>query len=89
MIEQFEIEDPKGSDYLSLESDGRLSTKAEDGPFLAKGTISSAVFTVVKTSIGAGILGLPYINTRLGMMIGIFYIILGGIVNYHANLYLS
>ena len=37
---------------------------------------------MMKTAIGAGVLGLPYYNTKMGISIGLFFIIIGGVVTY-------
>jgi amino acid permease len=49
----------------------------------------SAVFTLTGTVIGAGILGLPYVFAKSGFGIGIFWLLLLGLVMILTNLYFA
>jgi len=46
----------------------------------------SAVFIIVGTTIGAGILGVPYVIAQVGLKIGLLYILILGIVMLFLNL---
>ena len=80
---------------LEGENDQELLTKDEEkqggGHFYSglfnKGSMAKGVISLMKTSIGAGILGLPYINTKIGILIGVFFIIMGGIISYYGMLW--
>ncbi len=49
----------------------------------------ATVFTLSGTIVGAGILGLPYVFSRSGFFVGVFWLILLGIVMIAVNLYLG
>ena len=48
-----------------------------------------AAFTLAGTTIGAGILGLPYVFSRSGFFVGLFWIIVIGIITAFSNLCLA
>ncbi|MBU2616331.1 MAG: hypothetical protein KKC19_04470 [Nanoarchaeota archaeon] len=49
----------------------------------------SAVFTLVGTIIGAGVLGLPYVFAQSGFLIGAFWLIFLGVVMTFLNLWIG
>ena len=49
----------------------------------------SAVFTLVRTIIGAGVLGLPYVFAQSGFLIGAFWLIFLGVVMTFLNLWIG
>ena len=49
----------------------------------------SAVFTLVGTIIGAGVLGLPYVFSQSGFLVGFFWLILLGIIMTLLNLWIG
>ena len=49
----------------------------------------ATAFTLTGTIIGAGILGLPYVFAKSGFLIGLFWLILLGIIILIVNLYLG
>ena len=49
----------------------------------------TSVFTLIGTIIGAGILGLPYVFSRAGFWVGVFWLVILGIIMLFVNLYLG
>ncbi len=49
----------------------------------------ATAFTLTGTAVGAGILGIPYVFSRSGFFVGLFWLILLGIVVTYVNLYLG
>ncbi|MFA5061859.1 MAG: aromatic amino acid transport family protein [Patescibacteria group bacterium] len=49
-------------------------------------TVSEAVFMITGMTIGAGVLGMPYVISKVGLLIGILYIIVIGLVMLGLNL---
>jgi tyrosine-specific transport protein len=49
----------------------------------------ATAFTLTGTIIGAGILGLPYVFAKAGFLIGLFWLVLLGIIMIIVNLYLG
>jgi len=49
----------------------------------------STAFTLTGTIIGAGILGLPYVFSKAGFLVGIFWLILLGFIMLFVNLSLG
>jgi len=47
----------------------------------------ATTFTLTGTIIGAGILGLPYVFAKSGMLIGTFWLIILGFILIYVNLY--
>jgi tyrosine-specific transport protein len=57
-----------------------------DGVYKRTTSTASAVFMITGMTIGAGILGLPYVIAQVGLRVGLVYIILLGIVMILLNL---
>jgi len=49
----------------------------------------ATAFTLTGTAIGAGILGLPYVFSRAGFFVGLFWLLFLGVIMIYANLYLG
>lgn len=56
------------------------------GVFKPIATVPQAVFVITGMTIGAGVLGIPYVVSRVGLAIGISYIFLLGLVTLGLNL---
>lgn len=56
------------------------------GVFKKTATVSEAVFMITGMTIGAGILGLPYVVAQVGLIIGLIYIAVLGLVMMMLNL---
>ena len=49
----------------------------------------STAFTLIGTIIGAGILGLPYVFSKTGFFVGLFWLIFLGVILIFVNLYMG
>jgi len=56
------------------------------GVFKHTATVGEAVFMITGMTIGAGILGLPYVVSQVGLIIGLIYIVVLGLVVMMLNL---
>lgn len=56
------------------------------GVYKEKVNVSSAVFMITGMTIGAGVLGIPYVVSRVGLLIGLAYIALLGAIILLLNL---
>lgn len=56
------------------------------GVFKPTATVGEAVFMITGMTIGAGILGLPYVVSQVGLIIGLIYILVLGLVVMMLNL---
>jgi len=54
-----------------------------------KRSVLEASATLIGTTIGAGILGIPYVIAQSGFLIGLFYILFLGLVMLTLNLYIG
>lgn len=56
------------------------------GVYKQKVNVSSAVFMITGMTIGAGVLGIPYVVSRVGLLVGLVYIALLGAIILLLNL---
>ncbi len=56
------------------------------GVYKTTATVSEAVFMITGMTIGAGVLGLPYVISRVGILAGLVYIFMLGVVMLFLNL---
>ena len=63
------------------------STSYGTGKTTPKGSIYSGVVSVMKCAIGVGVLALPYLNTKVGLLSGLFFIVFGGIITYYCMIW--
>ncbi|PIT88343.1 MAG: hypothetical protein COU29_00940 [Candidatus Magasanikbacteria bacterium CG10_big_fil_rev_8_21_14_0_10_36_32] len=62
------------------------SVVLHQGVYKQTATVSEAVFMITGMTIGAGILGLPYVVAQVGLIIGLIYILVLGLVVMMLNL---
>lgn len=56
------------------------------GVFKKEASFSEAVFMITGMTIGAGVLGIPYVVAQVGLLVGLAYIVILGIVMLFLNL---
>ena len=56
--------------------------------FLKKGTINSAALNLMAATMGAGTVTMPYIVTKLGILLALLLIILGAFLSYYSSMLL-
>jgi len=57
-----------------------------EGVYEKTESVSSAIFMITGMTIGAGVLGLPYVIAQVGLKIGLFYILILGLIMLFLNL---
>ncbi len=60
--------------------------KMHQGVYKPQATVAEAVFMITGMTIGAGVLGIPYVVSQVGLLIGLVYIVVLGIVMLSLNL---
>ena len=60
----------------------QLPIVSHKGIFKKQASTSEAVFMITGLTIGAGVLGLPYVVARSGLSIGLLLIVVWGLVIY-------
>ena len=56
------------------------------GVYKPQASVAEAVFMITGMTIGAGILGIPYVIVKVGLWVGLLYILVLGIVMLYLNL---
>lgn len=56
------------------------------GVYKPQASVAEAVFMITGMTIGAGILGIPYVVSQVGLWVGLIYILVLGIVMLYLNL---
>lgn len=59
------------------------------GVYKPTATVAEAVFMITGMTIGAGVLGIPYVVARVGLKIGLLYILIFGLIMLCLNLMLG
>ena len=67
----------------------QLPIVLHQGVYKKTATTSEAVFIITGMTIGAGILGLPYVIARSGLAVGLVLVVLWGLVMLLLNLMLG
>ena len=49
---------------------------------LTPGSMRGSIFALMSTAIGAGVLSLPYVLRQSGLIIGVFFLVIGAIIAY-------
>src|SRR3989344_1942069 len=70
--------------YIEIMDDKKLIF--HKGVYKKSATTAEAVFIITGMTIGAGILGLPYVVAQVGLLAGLIYIICLGLVMLCLNL---
>ena len=64
-------------------------TVLHQGVYKYQTNVVDAIFMITGMTIGAGILGLPYVISQAGLLMGMFYIVAFGLVMLFLNLMLG
>ena len=86
---QTEFEDPSTRAAVTAQYGASQKIILHQGVYKPAASVADAIFMITGMTIGAGVLGIPYVVAQVGLKIGLVYIVALGLVMLALNLILG